>query len=460
MYIVVWLLVRIKYYKGVPDKMVKEKKFEILENSQAALTLTIDAESIEKAYSEKIEKYAKTIDMPGFRKGHAPLSVVERKIGVEVRNEVTFDKMEENLKEAIESLEKAQKPLSYATPELQDEENLLPFKKDSDVTFTVKYDINPVFELPQYKGLEVEYEDKGVTDEDVEREIEKLREQGAIIVNKTTPAENGDIATINYTVSVDGLVEEDYTRNDFSFTLGTSYNTFKLDDDVVGMSTGEEKTVEKTYTDEDAPNDDLKGKTVEIKIALLKLKKRELPEVDDDFAQDVKDEYKNVDDLKCGIRKDLEEKLEEYRKNAKASAAIEAIVSKVDFAVPQSMVDQINENKWDNFASQFGGEKNILDILRRTNDTKEHFISSWIEESKKDAKREVVLSAIVDKENFQASDEEIEEFAGEEFKNLDGKTKETYKGYLAEEVKFQKIVPFLIENNTFKAVEKKADDKE
>ncbi len=451
---------RIKNYKGVPDKMVKEKKFEILENSQAALTLTIDAESIEKAYSEKIEKYAKTIDMPGFRKGHAPLSVVERKIGDQVRGEVTFDKMEENLKEAIESLEKSQKPLSYSTPELQDEENLLPFKKDSDVTFTVKYDIKPIFELPQYKGLEVEYEDKSVTDGDVEREIEKLREQNAIIVNKTTPAETGDIATVSYTVSVDGEVKDSYSKEDFSFTLGTSYNTFKLDDDVVGMSSGEEKTVTKTYTDDDAPNDELKGKTVEIKIALLKLKKRELPELDDDFAEDVKDEYKTVDDLKKGLRKDLEEKLEEYRKNAKTQAAIETVVSKVDFAVPQSMVDQINENKWDNFASQFGGEKNLLDLLRRNNDTKEHFISSWSEESKADAKRELVLSAIVDKENFEATDEEIEEFAGEEFKNLDEKTREVYKGYLAEEVKYQKVGSFLLENNTFKAVEKKADDKE
>ncbi len=440
--------------------MVKEKKFEILDNSQAALTLTVDAESIEQAYSEKMKEYAKTIDMPGFRKGHAPLSVVERKIGDQVRTEITLDKMEENLKEVIESLDKTQKPLPYSVPELQDGEKFLPFKKDSDVTFTVKYDIHPVFELPQYKGLEVEFEDKSVTDEDVEKEIEKIREQNAIIVNKTTPAETGDIATVSYTVTVDGEEKENYKRDDFSFTLGTTYNTFKIDDDVVGMSTGEKKTVTKTYTAEDAPNEDLEGKTVEIKISLTKLKKRELPEVDDEFAQDVKDEYETVDDLNKGIRKDLDEKLEEYRKHAKANAVINKIMDSVEIAVPQSMVDQINKNKWDNLASQFGGEKNLLDFLKRTNETKESFTANWNEESVKDAKREVVLSEIVEKENFGATDEEIEEYAGEEFKDLDEKTREQYKPYLVDEVKYQKIGPFLIENNTFKAIEKKADDKE
>ena len=136
--------------------MVTEKNVKELENSQASLTLTVDAASIEKAYQDKLNKYAKTIEMPGFRKGHVPASVVERKYGQGIREESTFDCMEENLKETIETVEESQRPLPYSVPELQDEETLLPFKKDSDITFTVKYDIYPKFDLPQYTGLEVE----------------------------------------------------------------------------------------------------------------------------------------------------------------------------------------------------------------------------------------------------------------------------------------------------------------
>ena len=127
--------------------------------------MTVDAASIEKAYAERLAKYSKTIEMPGFRKGHVPAAVVERKFGEAIREESTFDALEEHLKETIDSLELEQKPLPYSTPVLQDEETLLPFKKDSDVTFTVVYDALPKITLPAYTGLEVEVPEVEVTEE-------------------------------------------------------------------------------------------------------------------------------------------------------------------------------------------------------------------------------------------------------------------------------------------------------
>lgn len=438
--------------------MVTEKKFEFLENSQASLTLTIDASSIEKAYDEKLKKYTKDVEMPGFRKGHVPSSVLERKFGDQIREEVTFDLMEENLKETIESLDKKEKPLTYCVPVLQDEEKLLPFKKNSDVTYTVKYDVNPVFDLPQYTGLEVEFEDKKVTDEDVNAEIEKLREQNAIVVNKSTPAEMGDIATVSYTVSENGETLENYSRTDFSLTLGKTYNIFKIDEDVVGMSQGEEKTIERTYSEEDAPDEELKNKTLTLSLTLTKLKMRELPEVDDDFAMDVKEEYKTVDDLKNGVRKDLEEKLASYVENAKQAAVVDKIVNSVDFAIPASMIDAINENKWQTFVSQtYGDEKFVLSYLKKIGQSKEDVVSSWSEESKVDAKRQVVLTAIAEKENFEVTEDEIAKAAGEGYDKLSDGDKAKYRDFIAEEVRYEKTLPFLLEHNTFKAVEKKEE---
>ena len=440
--------------------MVTEKKFEKLENSQASLTLTIDAASIEKAYAEKLGKYVKEVELPGFRKGHVPASVLERKFGDQIRNEVTFDLMEEELKATIPTLDEKERPLTYCVPELQNEESLVPFKKDSDVTFTVKYDIKPEFELPQYKGLEVEYEDKEVTDKDVDDEIERLRDQNAIVVNKSTPAELGDIATVDYdVVDENGGIDADFSRNDFSLTLGKTANAFKLDDDIVGMSNGEKKTIERTYAEdaEDAPEDEFKGHSWKIELTLTKLKKRELPEVDDDFAQDVKDEYKTVDDLKKGVRSDLEKKIEEYRKNAKETAVVDAILKNVSITVPETMIDTINENKWDNLTRQFGGEENFLKMFKGSI-KKESYTSMWREESAEDAKRELVLTAIADKENFEVTDAELEEKGKDYLSQLSDEQKKAYKEYLAEEVKYEKVVPFLLENNTFKAAAKKDEE--
>ena len=440
--------------------MVTEKKFEKLENSQASLTLTIDAASIEKAYAEKLGKYVKTVELPGFRKGHVPASVLERKFGDQIRSEVTFDLMEENLKETIPTLDEKEQPLSYCVPELQDEEGLLPFKKDTDVTFTVKYDIKPEFDLPQYTGLEVEFEDKEVTDKDVDDEIERLRDQNAIVVNKSTPAEMGDIATVDYDViDEEGLTDADFSRKDFSLTLGKTNNAFKLDNDIVGMSSGEKKTVERTYTedDENAPEDEFKGHSYKIELTLTKLKKRELPEIDDDFAQDVKDEYKTVDDLKKGVRSDLEKKTEEYRKNAKEAAVVDALLKNVSICVPETMINTISENKWDNLTRQFGGEDNFLKMFGGRAE-KESYTSMWHGESEEDAKRELVLSAIADKEDFEVTDAEIEEKGKDYLSQLSDEQKETYKKYLKDEVKYEKVLPFLLENNTFKAAEKKDEE--
>ena len=128
--------------------MITEKSVKELENSQAALTLTIDAASIEDAYTKRIQKYSKDLALPGFRKGHVPASVIERKFGDSIREESTFDAMESALQDAIKELDVKDKPLPFSTPVLQDEDKLLPFKKDSDITFTVVYDVKPVFELP------------------------------------------------------------------------------------------------------------------------------------------------------------------------------------------------------------------------------------------------------------------------------------------------------------------------
>ncbi len=422
--------------------MVVEKSVKELENSQVALTITVDAASIEKAYQERLKKYAANLQVDGFRKGKVPASIVERKYGDAIREESTFECMENTLQEALKDVEEDRKPLPYSTPVLQDEEKLLPFKKDSDITFTVHYDAMPKFELPAYTGLNVEVKTKTVTDEDVNAEIEKLREQNSLIVAKDGEAAKDDIATVDYVeLDEEGAEFEETLRKDFTFTIGSGYNLYEIDDDVIGMKAGEEKTVEKEFDEHN----------VKLSIKLTALKKRELPEVDDDFAQDVKDEYKTVEDMKSGIKKKLEDDAEYDNTNAKAQAIIEKLVDDTSFSVPASMVDFQLEQNWKNFIQNSGlPEEQLMAFFKMQDQTKESIMEGWRESAIKDLKGQLILDEIKKKENFEIDQAEFDKECEEQLKNIEDEgTKEYYKNMLKDEKQYGMVVPFLLEKNTF-----------
>lgn len=422
--------------------MVVEKSVKELENSQIALTITVDAASIEKAYQERLKKYAANLQVDGFRKGKVPSSIVERKYGEGIREEATFDCMENTLQDVLKDIEDDKKPLPYSTPVLQDEEKLLPFKKDENITFTVHYDVMPKFELPSYTGLSVEVKSKSVSDEDVKAEIEKLREQNSLVVAKDGEAAKDDIATVDYVeLDEEGKEIENTKREDFTFTICSGYNFYKIDDDVIGMKSGDEKVIEK----------DVDDRHVKLSVKLTNLKMRELPEVDDDFAQDVKEEYKTVADMENGIRKNLEEKAEEENKNAKTEAIIEKLIEESTISVPESMVNFQLEQNWKNFVQNSGlPEQQLMGFFKMQNQTKESIMETWKEPAIKDLKGQLILEAIKNKENFALNEEAFNKECEEQLKNIeDENTKEYYKNMLKDEKQFAMVIPFLLEKNTF-----------
>ena len=431
--------------------MVTEKNVKELENSQASLTLTVDAATIEKAYQARLQKYAKTIEMPGFRKGHVPTSVIERKFGQGIREESTFDCMEENLKETIETLEESQRPLPYSVPELQDEETLLPFKKDSDITFTVKYDIYPKFDLPQYTGLEVEVKKAEVTDEDIDNEIKRLQSQNAMVVRKDGPVADGDIVKVDVAeLDAEGKEIEGSKNTDFTFTVGSGYNHYKIDTDIIGMAAGEEKTFDKTYG-EDETNETLKGKTLKIYVKVNEVKYRDIPELDDDFAQDVKDEYKTVADLKAGIRADFEKRLEEAMKNVKANTIINEIASKAVISIPQSMLEYETENQWQRFVRQTNIPEEQLISYLGVQGGKKAFTDGWKDSIIADLKKQMILDEIRKKEDFKIDEKEYEEKCNSEIKDsYSDEQKDYLKSAIKDEMQYAETIPYLLANNTFK----------
>ncbi len=437
--------------------MITEKSVKELENSQAALTLTLDAASIEDAYSKRIQKYAKELQIPGFRKGKVPANVIERKFGDDIRTESTFDAMEDALKEAYETLDPKDRPIAFSTPVLQDEEKLVPFRKDSDITFTVVYDVMPRFELPQYTGIEVEVPTVEITEADIDKEVEKYREQNAVVKTKDGKAVNGDIVTLSYVeIGEDGNPVESTRRDDFTFTVGSGYNFYRIDSDVEGMAKGDEKDIEKTYTEEDGiPG--YAGKTVKLHVKVSEVKVRELPEVDDDLAQDIKDEYKTVADLRAGIRDDLQKRLDNALKNEKSSLLLDRILASVSFPLPESMVQAQLDSQWRNFVRQSGlTEEQITKFMEMQGSTKESIQKDWREGTEKEIRTELILDRIREKEDFEVAAEELDKACEEQLKNVPDAEKDSYRDMIKNEMQYAKVLPYLLENNTFKDSGKKS----
>ena len=419
--------------------MVADKNVKVLEGSRAELTITVDSASIEKAYSERLAKYAKEVQIDGFRKGKVPASVLERKFGDSIREESTFKVMEDGLEEALKDIPENQRPIAFSTPELQNEDKLLPFKKGEDVTFSVIYDIYPEFELPAYTGLEAEVPSVEVTEKDIDDKIEELRDRNAIVRTKDGKAASGDIVTVSYAeLNEDGSKKADTERNDFTFTLGSGYNFYRIDKDVEGMSKGETKTVEKSYTEEDhVPG--YAGKTIKLTITLSEVKTRELPAVDNEFAEDVKDDYKTVDDLRAGIKADYEKEI------------VKKIAESTDFALPRSMVEAQLEQRYRQFVSQSGMKPEFVEKMLKMQDmTKEDLFENWRKDTEEMIRAQIILDKIMKKEDFPVDEEELNKRCEETLKNIPEADRESYKGMIKDEMQFAKVVPFLLEKNTFK----------
>ncbi|WP_245535465.1 trigger factor [Sphaerochaeta pleomorpha] len=433
------------------DSMIADKSIKELENSSVALTVTVTADTIEEGYKAALGKYAKDVQLKGFRKGKAPISVLEGKFGTAIREESTFNTIEEALKEALEATEDKYKPLSYSTPELQDEETLMPFKANSDITFTVHYDVMPTFALPTYTGLTVSVPKVSVSDEDVTKEIDKLRDQNAMVIDKDGAAEEGDIVTLDY-VELDADQNEvaGSERKDFVFTIGSGYNFYQIDKDIVGMKADEEKTFEKTYG-EDATVEGYAGKTITLKVAMKAVKTREVPALDDEFAQDVKEEYKTVEDLVKATREKLEASLQAKLEEVKLNSLSDELLKNVSIAVPKSMIDMEVEQSWKRYVRQTGlTEDQIMKFLDYQHKTKEELTEPWRSSAEKSLRIQLIMEQIKEKENFALDEEELNKACEEQLKDITDEEQRTYyRSMIEDDMKFQKIGPFLQEKNTF-----------
>lgn len=434
-------------------------KLEAREKSQKALTMTIAAADLQKAYGEKLAKYAREMTFKGFRKGKAPIDFVTRQIGDYVREEVVYDTIDSTFNAEVEKLAMEDRPLPYAKASIEGEDKLKDYKLGEDLTVTIAYDVFPAVELGQYKGLELEVLDGQVTDSDIDAEVESLREQNANIMNKEGEAKLGDIATVDYAeLDEAGVAIEATKRNDFTFTLGSSYNQYKIDDEVVGMKVGDQKTVDKSYG-EDFSDESLRGRSVKLSITLTKLKERVLPEVDDDFAQDVKEEYKTVADLREGIRKNLTESLENMQKDEKLDLVFSALRKSSKYTIPQSMRDFSIRTETRNQLRQMGYDAQTVDRMMEENDNTVLYFQTLIAQRvDTNLADQVIMHAIQQSGAITLGEGELDKAVEEQLKGeMSDEEKKAATENIKMDLEFAKVPDFLLENNSFKPTGDKLD---
>jgi trigger factor len=431
--------------------MIAEQKVKELEKSAAELAITVKQEALAESYAKILQKYTKSLQLPGFRKGKAPASILEQKFGPAMREESVYTIIDDAVQEALKNVEDKYRPLPYSTPNLVDEENLST-DIDKNLEFAVTYDIMPLFELPDYTGLTVEVPKVEISDDTVNKEIDKLRDQNALVIEKDKAVESGDIVTIDYVeIDAEGNEVASTERKDFAFTVGSGTNFYKIDDDIVGMKKDEVKTIGKTFP-EDFEYPEYAGKEISLKVELKQVKVRDIPVLDDEFAQDVSEDYKTVKDLVKATKEKLENSLESHLKETKLNALLDTILEKVTIAVPQSMIEMEVDSSWRRFVSQSGmSEDQILKFLEFQGQTKDDFTATWREPAEKSIRVQLVMEKIKEKENFTIDEKELESELETQLQGVtDENTKSYYKALIEDDMKIKKAGDFLLENNTLK----------
>lgn len=383
------------------------KKIEKLDNSAARLTVTVGKDGVRAAYDELLKEYGKEVRIDGFRKGKVPVNILERKFGREIRLEAMGRLMDKAVEQALEG--ETLVPLAYAQPSLEGEPA---FELDADFSFAVRYDVFPEVLPGDVTGAEVELPVCSVAKADEDRELDELRERNAIVMDKddAAKAKKGDIATVDYAeLDASGAAVPGTERQDFVFELGTGYNIYKFDDDVIGMKKGDEKTVEKAFP-ADFEYPELAGAKKSIRVKLTKLKEKKLPALDDDLAQDVSEKFKTLDDLKADVRAKLEKRLADRMASLREKGIVDALLERSTVALPASMLEAELEMRKRNLMKRMGieGEDKLESIVSMSGKTMQGLYDEWKPDAERAIKTRLILDKLVADAKLEAGDEELE----------------------------------------------------
>lgn len=374
---------------------------EKLEHNMAKLTIEVSAEELEKAIQKVYQKTKNKISVPGFRKGKVPRQVIEKMYGREVfyedaANELIPGAYEKALDECEESI--------VSSPKIA----VTQIEAGQPFIFTAEVALKPEVRLGKYKGVKVEKQSVAVTEEEIDKEIEKERESNARTVEVEGRAiENGDITTIDFEGFVDGEAFEGGKGENYPLTIGSGSFIPGFEEQLIGKNKDEDVEVNVTFP-EDYHAEELKGKAAVFKVAIKEVKTKELPAVDDEFAAEVS-EFDTLAEYKEDIRRKLTEKKEKEAKNAKEEAVVNEIIADADMDIPEAMLETQQRQIVDEFAQRLQMQGLSLEqYFQFTGLDGQKMLEQVKPQAEKRIKSRLVLEAIVAAEGITASEEDYE----------------------------------------------------
>ena len=375
---------------------------EKLEKNMAKLTIEASAEDFEKAIQKVYLKARGKINIPGFRKGKAPRKLIEKMYGTGVfyedaANDLIPTAYAEALKEC--DLEIVSRP----------EINVTQIEAGKPFIFTAEVAVKPEVTLGEYKGVEVEKSDVEVTEEDINKEVDKERENNSRTIDVDDRAvENGDIIKLDFDGSVDGVPFEGGKAENYTLTIGSGSFIPGFEDQLTGTKIGEEKDVTVTFP-EDYHEKSLAGKEAVFKCKVNAITVKELPEADDEFASEVS-EFETLAEYKEDIKKKLTEKKEKAARAKKEAQAIEKAVENATMEIPDAMIDTQVQSMMEDFARRMQSQGLSLEqYFQFTGMDVKKMHDQMKPEALKRIQNSLVLEAVAKAENIEISDEKVDE---------------------------------------------------
>ena len=333
------------------------RELTVSDDSEVRLTLTVAGASIRETYDKLVSDLRRNARIKGFRRGKVPREVLIRKYGSVLLVQTTEQVVNESMRQAVDEVE--QKPLPFAQPTLDGDPQVV---LGEDFTFTVTYDTKPRIELGEYRGVALRRPQVTITDADLEPELRRLQEQNAEVLDKPADAAGqvvvaeGDVVTVNHAEQdAAGQPVAGSERRDFVFEVGTGYNVYEIDDELVGMARGDDKVISKQFP-ADYRHANLAGRAVTLKVTVTSIKEKRLPSLDDELAQDVSERFATLDDLKADLRARLQRHADRLVRERLAGELISKVLASSQIPLPKTLVAAELEGHWGRLAASAGVE--------------------------------------------------------------------------------------------------------
>lgn len=425
---------------------------EKLEKNMAKLTIEVSADEFEAALEKAYNKNKGKITLPGFRKGKAPRKMIEKMYGAgifyeDAANEIipgAYAKAADECGEEIVS---------------QPDISVTQIEKGKSFIFTAEVAVKPEVTLGDYKGVEVEKTEVSVSEEDVDKEVDKERESNSRMIDIDDRAvENGDMIKLDFEGFVDGVAFAGGKGEDYPLTIGSGSFIPGFEDQLVGAKIGEETEVNVTFP-EDYQAEELKGKAAVFKCKVNEIKVKELPEADDEFAKDVS-EFDTLAEYRDDIRAKLLERKTQDAKRAKENKVVAKAVENASMEIPEAMINEQVRRMADDFSRRIQAQGITFEqYMQFTGMTVDQMLDQMKPEALKRIQNSLVLEAIAKAENIEISDERVDEEIAkmaEQYKMEVDKLKEIMGEQEREQMKNDLAIQAAVEMITDAAVEVEA----